>query len=126
MFNLFEEEDANMYIWKHRLYSRTGLSYYRYITKLFSTSNSAKGESLFHPSSIINDNIILQTIHEDSNGIQILDELVDQEDKEYMDQDFMTEFYNTCCQPYVENLTEDDLLKNIIFDQNPSDADDDY
>jgi len=92
----------------------------------FSTSYSALGQGIFHQSSIINDEIILQAIHEDSNGTKMLDVLVTKEDKEYMKtRDFMIEFYNTCCQPYDENLTKDDLLKNIIFDQNPSDVDDD-
>ena len=124
---LFEEEDGEYVYMENIDYTvEPDLAIIDILQNYFSTSNSAKGESLFHPSSIINDDIILQAIHEDSNGIQILDELVDKEDKEYMKtKDFMTEFYNTCCQPYVENLTEDDLLKNIIFDQNPSDADDD-
>ena len=92
----------------------------------FSTSYSALGQGIFHQSSVINDEIILQAIHEDSNGIEMLDVLVTKEDKEYMKtRDFMIEFYNTCCQPYDENLTKDDLLKNITYDQNPSDADDD-
>jgi len=120
---LFEEDGEYISIEEINYKIEPELAIIDILQNYFSTSHSAIGQGLFHPSSIINDDIILQAIHE---GFEIVDHLVTKEDKEYMKiRDFMTEFYNTCCQPYDENLTKDDLLKNIIYDDNPSEPDDD-
>jgi hypothetical protein len=107
---------------------------------IFKDDYPVNSEGLFHTTSIINDEIILKAIEENLNDYispRSCYNLVSEEDMEYMTTpEFINDFYDMFCQPYREDISQDDIMTYITnIKDNPQDylqdnimyeSDDDY
>jgi hypothetical protein len=78
----------------------------------------ASSEGLFHPTSIINDYIILNAIQENLNDYikpRSYYNLISKEDMDYMKTtEFINHFYDMFCQPYREDISQEEIISYIM------------